>query len=256
MIHLSVESVSKIFQSVQSESTIALQNISMTVTKGEFVTIVGPSGCGKSTLLYMIAGLVHPTSGRILLDGNLVTDPNPRCGIVFQEFRILPWRTVIQNVSFGLDLQNHLPPKERRQAAQRYIDIMGLQGFENHLPKELSGGMKQRVAIAQALACEPEIILMDEPFGSLDALTRENLQDEMLRIWQSTGKTILFVTHSIEEAIYLGQRVLIMSPRPGMVNAEFSIPLPYPRVSEMRTSNAVARVRLDISRIIQAGVGA
>lgn len=216
------------------------------------MTIVGPSGCGKSTLLYMIAGLVHPTSGQILLDGNLVTAPNPHCGIVFQEFRILPWRTVIQNVSFGLELKNHMSAKERRQAARHYIDIMGLQGFENHLPKELSGGMKQRVAIAQALACEPEIILMDEPFGSLDAMTRENLQDEILRIWQSTGKTILFVTHSIEEAIYLGQRVLILSPRPGTVRSEFSIPLPYPRISEMRTSTTAVSLRQNISRIIQA----
>lgn len=256
MIHLSVESVSKTFQSVRSESTIALQNFSMTITKGEFVTMVGPSGCGKSTLLYMIAGLVRPTSGRILLDGNVVTAPNPRCGIVFQEFRILPWRTVVQNVSFGLELQNHPSAKERRQAAQHYIDIMGLEGFENHLPKELSGGMKQRVAIAQALACEPEIILMDEPFGSLDAMTRENLQDEILRIWQSTGKTILFVTHSIEEAIYLGQRVLILSPRPGTVRSEFSIPLPYPRIPEMRTSTMAVSLRQNISRTIQTGEGA
>ncbi len=253
MVHVSIEAVSKTFQSVRNEATVALQNVSMAVAKGEFVTVVGPSGCGKSTLLYMIVGLIQPSRGRILIDGQAVTNPNPRCGIVFQEFRILPWRTVIQNVMLGFELQNHIPPRERRQIAQRYVEMMGLQGFENHLPKELSGGMKQRVAIAQTLACEPEVILMDEPFGSLDSLTRENLQDEMLRIWQASGKTILFVTHSIEEAVYLGQRVLILSSRPGKIIREIPISLPYPRTPEMRTGNLVAEARQEIWGIIQSG---
>lgn len=255
MIHVSLECVSKSFQSVRSESTVALQDISLTLAKGEFVTVVGPSGCGKSTLLYMIAGLIPPTSGRILLEGQPVTGPNPRCGIVFQEFRILPWRTVIQNVTFGFELQNRVPPKERPRAAQRYLDMMGLQGFENHLPKELSGGMKQRVAIAQTLACEPEVILMDEPFASLDSLARENLQDEIMHIWQASQKTILFVTHSIEEAVYLGQRVLILTPRPGKIIREMPISLPYPRLPEMRTGRIAARARQEIWNAIQSGAG-
>ncbi|HEX7589198.1 MAG TPA: ABC transporter ATP-binding protein [Anaerolineae bacterium] len=240
---------------MRSESTVALQDFSLTVSRGEFVTLIGPSGCGKSTLLYMIAGLIPPSRGRILVDGAPVTAPNPRCGIVFQEFRILPWRTVLQNVTLGFELQNRVPPKQRRQAAQRYLDMMGLQGFENHLPKELSGGMKQRVAIAQTLACEPEVILMDEPFGSLDSLTRENLQDEMLRIWQAGKQTILFVTHSIEEAVYLGQRVVIVSPRPGRIVREVPVALPYPRTIEMRTGAVVAQARQEIWKIVASSPG-
>ncbi len=253
MIHVSVESVGKSYQSVRNESTLALHNVSLSVGKGEFVTIVGPSGCGKSTLLYMIAGLVPPSSGRILVDGHPVTAPSPRCGIVFQEFRILPWRTVIQNVTLGLELQNHVPHKHCQQAARQYLELMGLQGFENHFPKELSGGMKQRVAIAQTLACEPEVILMDEPFASLDSLTRENLQDEILRIWQGSHKTILFVTHSIEEAIYLGQRVLILTARPGTVIREIPISLPYPRTPEMRVGAVAAQARQEIWEMIASG---
>ncbi len=253
-IHVSVESVSKTFFSVRNENTLALKCVNLAAAKGEFVTIVGPSGCGKSTLLYMIAGLVKPSFGRIMVEGQPVTGPNPRIGIVFQEFRIFPWKSVLQNVTFGLELQNHANPKERRQKARDYLHLVGLEGFEHHLPKELSGGMKQRVAIAQTLACEPDVVLMDEPLGSLDSLTRENLQEEILRIWQESGKTILFVTHSIEEAVYLGQRTLIMSPRPGEVVKEFSIPLPYPRTSEMRMGAVVAELRQKIWSIIQAGV--
>jgi NitT/TauT family transport system ATP-binding protein len=251
MIHVSVESVSKTYCSVRNETTVALKDVDLAIAKGEFVTIVGPSGCGKSTLLYMISGLVSPSGGRILVDDQPVTGPNPRCGIVFQEFRIFPWRTVRQNVTFGLELRNHLSGKERQETARRYLRLVGLQGFENHLPKELSGGMKQRVAIAQTLACEPEVILMDEPFGSLDSLTRENLQDEVLRIWRESGKTILFVTHNIEEAAYLGQRVLVMSPRPGTVVREFAVPLPEMRIPEMRTSSVVTEIRQQIWPIIQ-----
>lgn len=256
MVHVIVESVSKTFSSVRNESTVAVQRVQLAIAKGEFVTIVGPSGCGKSTLLYMIAGLVKPSSGRILIGGEPVTGPNPRCGIVFQEFRIFPWKTVRQNVTFGLELRNHVPTRERDEAARRYLRLVGLEGFENYLPKELSGGMKQRVAIAQTLACEPEVILMDEPFGSLDSITRENLQDEILRIWQASGKTILFVTHSIEEAVYLGQRVLAMSPRPGTIVQEFAIPLPYPRTQAMRTIHAAAEIRQQIWQIIQLGAPA
>ncbi len=256
MVQVSVESVSKTFRSTQNETTVALQDVHLAVMEGEFVTIVGPSGCGKSTLLYMIAGLVPPSSGQILVADQRVTGPTLRCGIVFQEFRILPWRTVRQNVTFGLELRGRLSPREREVAAERYLSLVGLEGFERYLPKELSGGMKQRVAIAQTLACEPDVILMDEPFGSLDSLTRENLQDEILRIWQASRKTILFVTHSIEEAVYLGQRVLVMSPRPGSIVREFAIPLGYPREASMRTSDVVAKVRRQFSQIMQQGAAA
>lgn len=252
MPHVLVDSVSKTFSSARGETTLALQDVRLAAEKGEFVTLVGPSGCGKSTLLYLIAGLIKPSRGRVLVDGAPVTGPNTRCGIVFQEFRIFPWMPVWQNVAFGLSLRNHLTQAEQRQITQRYLEMMGLKGFASHLPKELSGGMKQRVAIAQTLACEPDVVLMDEPFGSLDALTRENLQDEILRVWEESRKTILFVTHSIEEALYLGQRALIMSPRPGTVIQEFSIPLPYPRCPEMRTSRAAAEIREQIRTLIQA----
>lgn len=182
MAHVSVESVSKTFTSVGNVSALAVKNVQLVAEKGEFVTIVGPSGCGKSTLLYMIAGLVQPSSGHIVVNGKPVNGPNPLCGIVFQEFRIFPWKTVRQNVTFGPELQNGIPLEEREKTAQRYLSMVRLEGFENYLPKELSGGMKQRVAIAQTLTCEPEVVLMDEPFGSLDSFTRENLQDEILDI--------------------------------------------------------------------------
>jgi ABC-type nitrate/sulfonate/bicarbonate transport system ATPase subunit len=251
--HVLVESVSKTFTSARGENTIALQDVDLAARQGEFVTLVGPSGCGKSTLLYIIAGLEKPTRGRVMVDGELVTGPTTRCGIVFQEFRIFPWLTVRQNVTFGLDVRNHLSHAEREQIARRYLQMMGLEKFARHFPKELSGGMKQRVAIAQTLACEPDVVLMDEPFGSLDAFTRENLQDELLRVWQESRKTVLFVTHSIEEAIYLGQRVVVMSARPGCVVREFSVPLPYPRHTETRTSSVVAEMRQQLSSLIQDG---
>lgn len=251
--HVLVDSVSKTFTSVRGESTVALRDLHLAAEKGEFVTLVGPSGCGKSTLLYLIAGLEKPSRGRVLVGGEPVTGPSTRCGILFQEFRIFPWMTVGQNVAFGLSLRNHLPRTEQEQITRRYLHTMGLEAFASHLPKELSGGMKQRVAIAQTLACEPEVVLMDEPFGSLDALTRENLQDEILRVWQDSLKTILFVTHSIEEAVYLGQRTLIMSPRPGTVVKEFSVPLPYPRTPEMRTGSILAEFRRQIWSLIHDG---
>lgn len=252
MPHVLVDSVSKVFTSARGETTLALEDVRLAAEKGEFVTLVGPSGCGKSTLLYLIAGLIKPSRGRVLVDGATVNGPSTRCGIVFQEFRIFPWMPVWQNVAFGLSLRNHLSRTERKQITQHYLEMMGLQAFAGHLPKELSGGMKQRVAIAQTLACEPDVVLMDEPFGSLDELTRENLQDEILRVWQESRKTVLFVTHSIEEALYLGQRALILSPRPGTVIREFSIPLPYPRRPEMRTGPAAAEIREQIRSIIQA----
>lgn len=246
-----VKGLTKTFGGTDGESVLALSSVDLSVEKGSFVSVIGPSGCGKSTLLYMIAGLLMPSSGLISVGGAPVVKPDPRIGIVFQEFRIFPWKTVLQNVRFGLELKRAGSSQERDQNARRYIRMVGLDGFEHRLPKELSGGMKQRVAIAQTFACEPEVVLMDEPLGSVDSLTRETLQDEVLRMWSTSGKTIMLVTHSIEEAIYLGQSVAVMSPRPGKVLRIFDVPLPFPRTPEMRTGPVAAELRREIWNLVR-----
>ena len=229
-----------------------LQDVDLSVAKGDIVSIIGPSGCGKSTLLYMTAGLEPISAGTIRIAGDKVTKPDPRVGIVFQEFRIFPWLTVLKNITFGLEIKGVGDARSREETARRYIKMVGLEGAENRLPKELSGGMKQRVAIAQTFACNPEVVLMDEPLGSVDSLTRETLQDELLRIWAESGKTILLVTHSIEEAIYLGRRVVVMAPRPSRILHSFDVPLPYPRTPAMRTSPEVGELRLAIWEMLRS----
>ena len=218
---------------------MALEDISIEVKPAEFLCIIGPSGCGKTTLLRMIAGLDHPSSGEIILDGKEVKGPSPDRGMVFQEFSLFPWRTVLKNVEFGLEIKG-VGDKARGEIAEKYIELVGLQGFENHYPYELSGGMKQRVAIARALATEPSILLMDEPFGSVDAQTRNVLQEELLEIWKRTKKTVLFVTHSVDEAVYLADRVAVMSARPGCLVKCLDIDIPRPR---KRTSLEVNEFR-------------
>ncbi len=249
-----IAGVAKSFPTPEGGSVTALEAVDLTVARGEFVSIVGPSGCGKSTLLYMIGGLVEPSSGSIEVGGSRVVGPDPKVGIVFQEFRIFPWKTVRSNVMFGLELQGKGNAAERLAIADRYIEMVGLRGFEDRLPKELSGGMKQRVAIAQTFACDPDVVLMDEPLGSVDALTREKLQDELLRIWRDSGKTIIVVTHSIEEAIYLGQRVVVMAPRPSRVIATYDVHLDHPRTAEMRTAPETAHLRNEIWNLVRGGV--
>ncbi|MER7960118.1 ABC transporter ATP-binding protein [Streptomyces sp. NPDC096030] len=199
-----------------SREFTAVDGIDLEIAAGEFVALVGPSGCGKSTLLDMLGGLTRPTGGRILLDGTPVTGPGLNRGIVFQQYALLPWRTAQGNVEFGLEATG-VPRRERAALAREFLDLVGLSGFEDRHPHELSGGMRQRVAIARSLAYDPDVLLMDEPFGALDAQTRESLQDELLRIWQRTGKTVVFITHSIDEAVYLGQRVAVMTSRPGRI---------------------------------------
>jgi NitT/TauT family transport system ATP-binding protein len=194
----------------------ALEDITLEVRSGEFLALVGPSGCGKSTLLDLLGGLTTPTSGRILLDGRPITGPGRDRGIVFQQYALFPWRTAAENVEFGLDIAG-LKAKQRYEIARHFLDLVGLSGFANRYPHELSGGMKQRVAIARSLAYDPEVLLMDEPFAALDAQTRETLQGELLRIWRATGKTIVFITHGIDEAVVLGQRVAVMTSRPGRI---------------------------------------
>jgi NitT/TauT family transport system ATP-binding protein len=201
----------------------ALDDITLDVLSGEFLTLVGPSGCGKSTLLDLLGGLEAPTSGGILLDGRPIVGPARDRGIVFQQYALFPWRTAAQNVEFGLDIAG-LKSKARREKALHYLDLVGLSAFADRYPHELSGGMKQRVAIARSLAYDPEVLLMDEPFAALDAQTREALQGELLRIWRRTGKTIVFITHGIDEAVVLGQRVVVMTSRPGRIKHVVEVP--------------------------------
>ena len=201
----------------------ALEDITLDVRSGEFLALVGPSGCGKSTLLDLLGGLTTPTSGRIQLDGRPITGPGRDRGIVFQQYALFPWRTAAQNVEFGLDIAG-LKARQRHEIAEHFLDLVGLSGFADRYPHELSGGMKQRVAIARSLAYDPEVLLMDEPFAALDAQTRETLQGELLRIWRATGKTIVFITHGIDEAVVLGQRVAVMTSRPGRIKQVIDIP--------------------------------
>ncbi|GGK34215.1 ABC transporter ATP-binding protein [Nocardia camponoti] len=214
---LALNGVSKQFAVRGStERFTAVDNITLDVKTGEFLVLVGPSGSGKSTLLDLLGGLSKPTAGEILLDGKPITGPGLDRGIVFQQYALLPWRTARANIQFGLEAKG-IPRKQRRALADEYLELVGLTGFGDRYPHELSGGMKQRVAIARSLAFDPEVLLMDEPFAALDAQTRESLQDELLRIWRTTGKTVLFITHGIDEAVYLGQRVAVLTSRPGRV---------------------------------------
>jgi NitT/TauT family transport system ATP-binding protein len=212
----------------QGEELVALENISLTVAPGEFVCLVGPSGCGKTSLLRVVAGLLLPDHGTVWLDGEPMTAPRRQVGIVFQQANLMPWRTALGNVLLPLEVSGvHRADASRR--AEKVIELVGLSGFSNAYPSDLSGGMAQRVAIARALAHDPGVLLLDEPFGSLDALTRERMGWELLRIWQDQRKTVLMVTHSVPEAVFLSDRVLVLSPRPGTIAARVSVDLPRPR---------------------------
>ncbi len=227
----------------------AIKQLNLTVQQGEFLAIVGPSGCGKSTFLDMIAGLAHPSSGEIFIDGNRITGPALDRGIVLQGYALFPWRTVRKNVEFGLEIKK-IPVKERQDISRRYIELVGLQNFEDRYPHELSGGMKQRVAIARALAYDPEVLLMDEPFAAVDAQTRETLQEELLRIWEKTQKTIVFVTHGIDEAVFLADRVAVMTANPGTIKEIININLPRPR-DGIRSSAEFGWIRHKIWELLQ-----
>jgi NitT/TauT family transport system ATP-binding protein len=218
MSQIVIEGVSHTYRPAHGRPVLALEDVSLEVRVGEFVALLGPSGCGKSTLLYLIGGFLPTETGKILIDGKAVAGPGPDRGIVFQNFALFPWKTVRANILYGLERQG-LPRQEREQRAQAFVDLVGLKGFEDSYPSQLSGGMKQRTALARTLAFDPEILLMDEPFGALDAQTRSLMQAELLRIWQRTPKTVIFVTHDVQEAVFLADRVAVMSARPGRIKA-------------------------------------
>ena len=223
----------------------ALQNFDIDVREGEFLSIVGPSGCGKSTFLNVLLGLIRPDSGELKLHGKPITGPGTDRAMVFQEFGLLPWRTVQHNIELGLELKG-MAADARRKVSKPLIEMVGLTGFEGHYPHELSGGMKQRVGLARALATDPDVLLMDEPFAALDAQTRDLMQIELLRIWNAARKTVLFVTHQIDEAIYLSDRVVVMTKRPGRAKKIFAIELPRPRDYEMRVTPQFNELKLEI----------
>jgi NitT/TauT family transport system ATP-binding protein len=236
---LVLDSISKSFSLADGSTVDALSGISLAVADSEFVSVLGPSGCGKTTLLRIVAGLETPTSGTITLDGERIAGPSPRMAMIFQEYSLYPWRTVIDNIEFGLEIRG-MTREERKKRAIEYLDLVGLRDFAGRFPYELSGGMRQRVAVARALAIDPAILLMDEPFGALDAQTRNRLQRELLDIWEKTRKTVLFVTHSVDEAVYLSDRIVVLTPRPGRIREIVPIRLPRPRE---RTDVEFARIR-------------
>mgnify|MGYP001149456030 CR=1 FL=1 len=225
---IDLQCLSKRFVSADRRTHLAIDGISLTIREGEFVSILGPSGCGKSTLLYIVGGFVRPSSGNVLVRGHPVAGPGPDRGPVFQEFALFPWKNVLENVMYGLRRQG-VPRKEARARAEALLEMVNLSAFARYYPKELSGGMRQRVAIARTLAYNPSILLMDEPFGALDAHTRTVLQNELLNIWERDRKTVLFVTHSVDEAVFLSDRVVVMTPAPGRIRRVVSIDLPRPR---------------------------
>ena len=250
MTMISIENLGKSFQPSQGVMHTALVDISLTVSEGEFVSILGPSGCGKSTLLYMVGGFVPPTAGKILVNGKAVTGPGPDRGPVFQEFALFPWKTVKGNVMYGM-LEQGVPRAQAEARAIELLDMVHLARYADFYPKELSGGMKQRVAIARTLAYNPAILLMDEPFGALDAHTRTKLQNELLTIWEQHRKTVLFVTHSVEEAVYLSDRVFVMTVSPGRQKALIEIDLPRPRIrAELLLNRRYQEYLIDIERLM------
>jgi NitT/TauT family transport system ATP-binding protein len=227
MAQIIVNNVQKVFKT-PGKDVIALKDINLEIKQGEFVCLLGPSGCGKSTLLNAVAGFALPSAGEITVEGKKITGPGPDRGMVFQEYALFPWMTITQNIAFGLEVQKK-SKAEIDLTVNQLLELLHLTDFRDRFPKDLSGGMRQRVAIARVLALDSPIMLMDEPFGALDALTRRNLQDELLRIWEKLGKTIIFVTHSIEESIYLADRIVVMTYRPGTVKRDQRVDMPRPR---------------------------
>ena len=251
MSSVSIQAVSRTFEGHKGQRTQALLPVDFEVRDNDFVTILGPSGCGKSTLLRIVAGLDHATSGRVLLDGVPVEGPGADRGMVFQSYTLFPWLTIEQNIRFGLR-ERGMPEAQQKERAAYFIAKVGLRGFEQHFPKQLSGGMQQRTAIARALANDPKILLMDEPFGALDNQTRVLMQELLLGIWESERKTVLFVTHDIDEAIFMANRVAVFSARPGRIKTELAVDLPHPRHYTINTSPEFMDLKARLTEEIRA----
>jgi ABC-type nitrate/sulfonate/bicarbonate transport system ATPase subunit len=251
MSALVIEGVSRTFENPRrGPPTKALQPIALSVADNDFITILGPSGCGKSTLLRVVAGLDVPTTGRVLLDGVAVGKPGADRGMVFQSYTLFPWLTVTQNICFGLR-EKGMPITQQNEIARDFIDKVGLRGFEHHYPKQLSGGMQQRCALARALANDPKILLLDEPFGALDHQTRELMQELLLGIWEKNQKTVLFVTHDIDEAIFMANRVVVMTARPGSIKCDLPVPMPHPREYTIKTTPEFAQLKARLTEEIR-----
>ena len=251
---LDLAGVSKTFAGANG-GTLALQATDLRIAENDFITILGPSGCGKSTLLRIVAGLDTPTTGSVRLDGHAVTGPGADRGMVFQSYTLFPWLTVLQNVCFGLS-EAGMPLAQQHALAHPFIGKVGLQGFENHFPKQLSGGMQQRTALARALATNPRILLMDEPFGALDHQTRELMQDLLQGIWEAERKTVVFVTHDIDEAIFMGSRVVVMSARPGRIKLDRAVEIAHPRHYSVKTTPAFSELKAELMEQVRVEVRA
>jgi NitT/TauT family transport system ATP-binding protein len=230
---------------------LALADVSLAVADGEFIAVVGPSGCGKTTLMNIVAGLLRFDAGQVTIDGKAIDGPGIDRAVVFQHASLLPWRTIAGNVRFGMELQKRFDPAVARERTGHFIDMVGLRGFEKHYPSELSGGMQQRVNLARALAADPKVLLMDEPFAALDAQTREYMQAELLKIWADARKTVMFITHQINEAIYLADRVVVMSPRPGRVKGQFTIPFERPRTLALKRDARFLEIEDEIWKLVE-----
>ena len=247
---IAIKHVSQTFQTSGRQSHLALSDISLTIEEGAFVSILGPSGCGKSTLLYIVGGFVNPTQGEATVKGRTITGPGPDRGPVFQEFALFPWKTVLGNVMYG-PRQQGVKSTAAEAQARTLIEMVGLKGYENFYPKELSGGMKQRVALARTLAYHPAVLLMDEPFGALDAHTRTRLQNDLLNIWERDRKTVLFVTHSVDEAVFLSDKVVVMTRSPGRIKQVVDIDLPRPRRrAELLVDRRYQQYVVDIEKLM------
>jgi NitT/TauT family transport system ATP-binding protein len=256
MAHVSIQDVEIVYKNSRTGKDVtALTGVNCDVEKGQFVTIVGPSGCGKSTLLLSIDGLLAPSKGQIVIGGRKVTEPGQDRALVFQEFALMPWRTIEANIWFGLELRGESKEMQRK-TADHYLKMTGLKDFAKSYPHQLSGGMKQRVGIARALAVNPEILLMDEPFGALDAQTREIMQAELLKIWEENRRTVFFVTHGIDEAIFLADKIVVMCAHPGKVKEIIDVKLPRPRGLEIKDSPEFARLRRHIWNLLADEVNA
>jgi NitT/TauT family transport system ATP-binding protein len=230
-----------------------VDDVSYDINDGDFIAVIGPSGCGKTTMMSMLAGFQKPTAGKVLFDGNPVRGPGPERGVIFQEYGVFPWLTVRDNIAFGLQLKaNHLPPSDRNQICEHYLELMGLSDFANSYPKHLSGGMRQRLAIARAYAVKPQFLLMDEPFGALDAQTRANMQNLLLKVLATEGKTVMLITHSVEEAIYLASRIVVVTARPARIKEIIAVPFPYPRDESLQERPEFGELRSHIRDLVMS----